>query len=147
MPAAVAIASSVLTGCGGAATGDSAAIKSTVSVLFAALKHDDYAAACAAYTPGTQQLLERAAQQLHGPRSSDCPGALRAVEQASGPSNFATLGAPQFQSVTISGEKATVALAAAAPAGQIAHSTFSMVREASGWRVGQASSLRFSDAG
>jgi hypothetical protein len=147
MPAAVAITASALTGCGGAPTGDSAAIKSTVSVLFAALKHDNYAAACAAYTPGTQQLLERAAQQLHGPGRSDCPGALHAVEQASGPSSFAELGAPQFQSVTISSDKATVTLTAAAPAGRIAHSRFSMVREANGWRVGQASSLRFSDAG
>ncbi len=66
LPALALVMASVLTGCGGAAPDQTAAIKSTVAQLFGALKHQEYAAACAAYAPATQALLEQAARQLRG---------------------------------------------------------------------------------
>jgi len=145
--AGAVLASLTLAACGGSAAGsDTVAVKNVTLSLFAALEHDDYASACADYTSATRTLVEQAALKLQGVSTSDCVLALRAVERASGPSNYSQLGIPQFTRVAVSGNTATVAITVTAPHGLIAHSTFSVVRDGAGWKVDRASSLQFSPA-
>jgi hypothetical protein len=139
-------------GCGGSpaphakAPGDQPAVKSVVTSLFFALSHQNFKVACDDYTPRVRTLVVQAAQQLTHGQPSSCVIALDDVAAAL-PDAFPKLGTPLFDSVKISGARATVTITVSAPANQTAHSTFVVVRQGGAWKVDQSASLKFSATG
>jgi hypothetical protein len=150
----VVAAAVTLAGCGSSSSTPKAsgtqtqtqAVKAVVTSLFAALAHANANAACGDYTARVQALVVRAGRQLTHPTPTTCAAALAAITRRA-PSAFASLGAPQFHSVRINGDSATVAITSTAPGGQLAHSTFTVEHQGDGWKVDRAASLTFSPAG
>jgi hypothetical protein len=125
---------------------DTTQVKNTVATLFSALASHNYEVACNEYSTQLQILIAHAAQQAAGLSTRNCATALAAIERSVGPSSFAGLGHPHFQSVTLSDNTATVTISVLTPRNRIAHSTFSVIREPDRWKVDKAASLQFSSA-
>lgn len=81
---------------------------------------------------------------MAGLSTCDCAAALAAIGRTARPNNFAGLGRPHFQSLSLAGNVATVTTSVSAPHDLIAHCSFSVIRENDGWKLDKAASLQFS---
>jgi hypothetical protein len=126
-----------------------AAVEKSVSTLYAALSRSDYAAACDQYTPNIQAAVILAARQLAARHlipaaPATCSAALKAQLGALG-QRQTRLGSLHFQSVSLSGNTATVEFSyRVESSGLLAHSTALVMHEFGKWKVDRATALTFS---
>jgi hypothetical protein len=139
------LAGVALPGCGASGgSADSTAVKAVTLSLFQALEHGRFATACDDYTLATQTMIAAAAREIAGPASRTCAASLTVIARTTGSSGFAGLGSPTFTRISIAAATARVSVQTRAPHAQIAHITFTVVRQDNGWKVDRASSLVFS---